>query len=252
MSASDENMRELSGAVPKQGSAQTTSESGSEASSSDGASTSFGLPSLSAPKGGGAVRGIGEKFSANAASGTASLSVPIATSPGRAGFNLGLEIHYDSGTGNGPFGEGWRLNLSAISRKTDKGVPSYVDDDESDVFVLADTEDLVRVRDGERTVGEFLVVRYRPRVEGGFARIERWSQRQTGDSHWRVTTGDNVTTVYGRSARARIADPDDRRRVFSWLIEEVRDDRGQVVRYTYKAEDGEGVLATTASEASRF
>ena len=44
------------------------------------------LPSLSLPKGGGAIRGIGEKFSVNAATGTGSISIPIFTSPGRSGF----------------------------------------------------------------------------------------------------------------------------------------------------------------------
>lgn len=43
-------------------------------------------PSLTLPKGGGAIRGMGEKFSANPVTGTGSMSVPIATSPGRAGF----------------------------------------------------------------------------------------------------------------------------------------------------------------------
>ena len=37
----------------------------------------------SLPKGGGAMRGIGEKFSTNPSTGTGLLSVPIATSPGR-------------------------------------------------------------------------------------------------------------------------------------------------------------------------
>ena len=38
-------------------------------------------PTLSLPKGGGAIRGIGEKFAANPVTGTGSMSVPIATSP---------------------------------------------------------------------------------------------------------------------------------------------------------------------------
>jgi hypothetical protein len=38
-------------------------------------------PQLSLPKGGGAIRGIGEKFTANPVTGTGSLTVPIATSP---------------------------------------------------------------------------------------------------------------------------------------------------------------------------
>ena len=37
-------------------------------------------PSISLPKGGGAGRGIGEKFAANPVTGTGSMSVPIATS----------------------------------------------------------------------------------------------------------------------------------------------------------------------------
>ena len=40
-------------------------------------------PSISLPKGGGAIHGIGEKFAANPVTGTGSMSVPIATSPGR-------------------------------------------------------------------------------------------------------------------------------------------------------------------------
>jgi len=39
-------------------------------------------PSISLPKGGGAIRGIGEKFAANPVSGTGSMSVPIACTPG--------------------------------------------------------------------------------------------------------------------------------------------------------------------------
>ena len=41
-------------------------------------------PQISLPTGGGAIRGIGEKFAANPVTGTGSLTVPIATSPGRS------------------------------------------------------------------------------------------------------------------------------------------------------------------------
>jgi len=43
-------------------------------------------PSVVLPKGGGAIRGIGEKFAANPVTGTGAMTVPIATSPGRSGF----------------------------------------------------------------------------------------------------------------------------------------------------------------------
>ncbi|MBL0712689.1 MAG: hypothetical protein JJV98_03210 [Desulfosarcina sp.] len=67
-------------------------------------------PSISLPKGGGAIRGIGEKFAANPGTGT----MTIAVSPGRSGFGPQLSLSYDSGAGNGPFGFGWSLSLPAI------------------------------------------------------------------------------------------------------------------------------------------
>ncbi len=100
-------------------------------------------PTVSLPTGGGAIRGMGEKFAANPVTGTGSMTVPIATSPGRSGFGPQLSLSYDSGTGNGPFGFGWSLALPAITRKTDKGLPQYHDDEESDVFILSGAEDLV-------------------------------------------------------------------------------------------------------------
>jgi hypothetical protein len=77
------------------------------------------------PKGGGAIRGIGEKFSANPVTGTGAMSVPITLSPGRGGFGPQLSLSYDSGAGNRPFGLGWSLSLPTITRKTDKGLPRY-------------------------------------------------------------------------------------------------------------------------------
>src|SRR2546425_11293224 len=102
-------------------------------------------PSISLPKGGGAIRGLGEKFGANPVTGTGSMTVPIATSPGRSGFGPQLSLSYDSGSGNGPFGFGWSLSLPSVTRKTEKGLPPYRDAEESDGFILSGAEDLVPV-----------------------------------------------------------------------------------------------------------
>src|SRR3954451_6041170 len=109
-------------------------------------------PTIQLPKGGGAIRGIGEKFAANPVTGTGSMSVPIATSPGRSGFGPQLSLSYDSAAGNGPFGFGWSLSLPSITRKTEKGLPQYLDAVDSDVFILSGAEDLVPVlrADGTR------------------------------------------------------------------------------------------------------
>ena len=43
-----------------------------------------------------AISGIGEKFAANPVTGTGSMTVPIATGPGRSGFGPQLSLSYDS------------------------------------------------------------------------------------------------------------------------------------------------------------
>jgi len=46
-----------------------------------------------------------------------------------------------------------------------------------------------------------------PRIEGLFARIERWTNQATGEIHWRSISKDNITTLYGKDNKSRIFDP---------------------------------------------
>lgn len=228
-----------------------------------GESSNTPLPAISLPKGGGAIRGVGEKFAANPVTGSGSMAVPLAVSPGRAGFGPQLSLSYDSGSGNGPFGFGWSLSVPRISRKTDKGLPLYRDAEESDVFLLSGAEDLVPVllADGTRHEDEashpgFTIRRYRPRVEGLFARIERWTEDATGDVHWRSITRENVTTIYGRNNESRVFDPAEAasphpQRVFEWLICESYDDKGNAIVYEYEAENDVHVNRMRANERNR-
>jgi RHS repeat-associated protein len=222
------------------------------------------MPRLALPKGGGAIRGIGEKFESNPVTGTGSVTVPIATSPGRSGFEPKLSLSYNSGSGNGPFGFGWSMGSAAVTRKTDKGLPQYNDAQNSDIFILSDSEDLMPalIQDKETWTldisqralygSEYNVQRYRPRVEGLFARIERWTNASdSSDVFWRTISKENVTTWLGSSAESRIADPADPTRIFSWLISSSYDDKGNVIVYGYKAEDEQGVDLTQANERNR-
>lgn len=117
-----------------------------QTSSSDG---DFGLKvaQITLPKGGGAIHGIGEKFTANPVTGTDSMSVPLAVSPGRAGFG-----------------------------------PQLSNAEESDVFVPSGSEDLVPVLDQpdgewareavERAVaGEVYVVHRSGRASKDYSRV---------------------------------------------------------------------------------
>jgi RHS repeat-associated protein len=217
-----------------------------------GGPSGVGPPSISLPKGGGAIRGIGEKFGVNLVTGTGAMTVPLATSPARSGFGPQLSLTYDSGAGNGPFGFGWSLSLPTITRKTDKGLPKYWDAAESDTFVLSGAEDLVPVLQPEdnATAPGYTIRRYRPRLEGLFARIERWTST-TGEVHWRSVSRDNITTLYGHTAESRIADPDNPGRVFSWLICQSHDYKGNVMVYRYEEENSNGVDLSQANERNR-
>ncbi|MCB2190551.1 MAG: hypothetical protein KQI62_03250 [Deltaproteobacteria bacterium] len=206
---------------------------------------------------------MGEKFSAAQVTGTATITVPIFSSPGRSGFGPELSLSYDSGAGNGPFGMGWHLGLPQIARRTDKGLPIYCDAEESDVFTLSGHEDLVpalkRHDDGwrrERLIRNqagrrFRVQPYRLRREGLFARIERWTDTDSEEIHWRSISPDNITSIYGDTPGSRIADPVDPSRVYRWMISTSYDDKGNAIVYEYEAENSAGIDLSEVHEQNR-
>ena len=218
-------------------------------------------PALTLPVSGGAIRGIGETFGTDPLTGTASMTVPVVSSPGRGGFGPSLALSYGSGQGNGLFGIGWSIPVPAVTRRTDRGLPRY---DDTDTFLFSGAEDLVPALEPDGDGGwrpqtqtepphapGYRVDRYRPRTEGAFTRIERWTRLADGDVHWRSITRDNVAHRYGEEPEARIADPDDPRRVFSWLLCRSDDGRGNTIAYEYLAESGDGVDAGQAHERHR-
>ncbi|MDI2127062.1 SpvB/TcaC N-terminal domain-containing protein [Yinghuangia seranimata] len=198
---------------------------------------------VSLPSGGGAVSGLGEKFTADPFTGTGAFALPLTVPAGRRGVQPQLALSYGTGQGNGPFGLGWRLDLPGVARRTSRGVPRYVDagDDRPDVFVLSGAEDLVPVVGA--AAGR---TRYRPRTEGLFARIEH-VQGAAGD-FWEVRAKDGSATRYGTprpdpapdgwTDPAAVADPGDPHRVFGWRITETRDPLGNLVRYEYLRDQG--------------
>jgi RHS repeat-associated protein len=218
-------------------------------------SSAIEIPSLTLPKGGGAIKGIDEKFSVNAVNGTAGFSIPLPFSPAR-GVSTSLTLSYCSGAGNGIFGLGWNLSLGSIKRKTDKGLPQFLDAIESDVFLFSESEDLVPefkkepdgtftkdaagdyvINERDSADGLFTIRNYRPRIEGLFARIERWTQKSNERIKWRVITKDNLNTLFGWTDNAVISDPQNSKKIYEWLPEFVYDDKGNCTQYIYKRED---------------
>lgn len=249
--------------MDRHGSGDLTDRRANSRSSGSGSTTGtakderFSAPAVSLPKGGGAIKGIDEKFSAHPVTGTGKLTIPLPLSPGRSGFTPALSLDYDSGSGNGPYGFGWKIDYPTITRRTDQGLPQYRDDRESDVFLISGAEDLVPVTNSDGSRDELVrngyrVTRYRPRIEALFARIERWaSLTDRSDVFWRSISRGNVTTTYGKSPASRIADPADPAKIFTWLACESFDDKGNASVYEYIAEDSRNVNRGLASEANR-
>jgi RHS repeat-associated protein len=211
------------------------------------------IPELSLPKTSGSIRGIGEKFNLNPATGSGRITIPISIAALRGAPDLALS--YDSGTGNSPFGLGWSVNLPTIHRKTEKRLPTY---DNDDVFILSGTEDLVPI--GKTKIGDLTVTTYMPRTEGSFNWIRLFSDSIS--SWWLTIDRNNIRRWFGAypdksgtiatsKSTLKICDPQRDKNIFSWLLAEERDDRGNRTVYHYVAEDAAGVDQLDPSESNR-
>lgn len=214
----------------------------------DSNSNAIQIPSITLPKGGGALKNIDEKFQVNASNGTASFSVPLPFSKTRSDFAPSLSLSYNSGSGNSCFGLGWSLDISSIQRKTDKKIPQYIiDAEEVDVFMFTGVEDLAPLANQpDNKDPDYIVKRYCPRIEGSFNRIERITPKGSSTFYWKVTSRNNIVTFYGRSEETRIADPSNPDRIFKWLPEFSYDDKGNCFEFEYIKENFQNVSQTLA------
>jgi RHS repeat-associated protein len=164
------------------------------------------------PPGGGGVAPLGDRFQPDLLRGSGNFQIPLQLPYGPNQMKPGLTLVYSTGSGNGPFGLGWRINSVRIERRADRGVPRY---DKNDQFVLGEGAVLVPVGDG----------RYRPETDNQGWMIERLSVG------WRIRTGDGRTMLFGASEQARETNGG---RDFAWCLEKETDPAGNEVEYHYR------------------
>lgn len=141
--------------------------------------------------------------------------------PGTGGLTPALSLAYSSRNRTEPswVGAGWSLQgIPSIQRTLRFGVPAY---DATDTFVYGG-QDLVDVGGGE----------FRTEQES-FQRIVK------NGSSWTVLQKDGTQLRFGTSAQSRVAGPDGS---LEWMLEEVEDARGNIVRFTYTNAGDAGVL----------
>lgn len=206
------------------------------------------------PKIGGAIASFGG-WGAVGTTGAASLSLPLPVSqaPNRE-MVPALSLGYSSHVGNSIFGIGWHLTVNAITVRTSKGVPLY--DKRQDLMVGPDGETWMpeldangEIVDRPVTLGttSYRAIRYQPRIEGGFAKIERLISTDDAAGFWLIHSADGNLHVYGKTLASRRAEPRDAsnpqepERVGVWLLDETVTPRGEHIVYEYKAETEEPV-----------
>ncbi len=198
-------------------------------------SNTKGTSAIVPPSGGGAQSGMGEKFSPDLFTGTGNFSVPVAVPAGRNGFQPELTLGYSTGNGNGPFGMGWALGIPGVTRKTNRGIPVY--NDNEDVFLLSGAEDLVPVKQERETVQAgtdsitWLRTHYRPRTEGLFAKIIH-HKKSNGEDYWEVKSKDGLVSIYDQT----VANPENRSAIFAWHLGKTIDPFGNEIIYEYERE----------------
>jgi RHS repeat-associated protein len=187
------------------------------------ANHSLSASKISVPSGPGSIEGLGESFEPQLNTGTYSMGLPLKLPPVRGAVQPEVRFAYNSGSGNGPLGLGWRLDIPALQRQTDKGLPQY---STNDTFVTFAGEELVALADGT----------FRAENESAFTRWEN-----LGTNGWRAARRDGTVARYGQTSQARQDHPT--LGTFRWMLESAQDLNGNLIRYSYAKDAGEIYLS---------
>lgn len=188
--------------------------------------------------------------------GEAGVSYPIKIPSGRNGMQPQLAVQYNSEGGSGWLGQGWNINIPAISIDTRWGVPKINDTHETVIYTLGgeqlmypkitnnegDKVDWMPNRqfDATSTVvstearPKITNARFTPRKQGSFAKIERMGSSPSA-YYWKVTNTDGTISWYGGRtavvANAVIKDPAGN--VVHWGLYMTEDVNGNNIVYNY-------------------
>ncbi|HMA92443.1 MAG TPA: FG-GAP-like repeat-containing protein, partial [Polyangiaceae bacterium] len=176
---------------------------------------------LKAPNGPSAQKGLGESFSASLSTGTGAYRIPLDVPP--ALLKPSLALVYAAGQGKSEYGLSFRLPVLEIRRTTDKGSPTFTEQDRFAVEGSAGGEELVPVDASRRY--------YRAKVEGGYVLYER----DVAENRWIVHAPDGGTAILGGNEQSR---EQARGNAFRWRISEQRDVWGHRVVFEYRRDGG--------------
>ena len=172
--------------------------------------------------------------------GTANLSYPFETPPGRVGLGVGAGLQYSSDGGSSFVGYGWSLPMQSIDIETRWGVPRFSEDKETESYLLEGKPLSDRTYRRAEDIDREPEKRFYPMVEGDFSKIVR-----KGDSprsyYWEVTTKSGTVYSYG-GYDGRVSDEtsltDDRGNRIKWALHRITDVHGNFASFHYVKSSG--------------
>jgi len=183
---------------------------------------------LSLPRSGGAVQSFSDAFSPDLFTGAGGYDVPLWSPKGPGGVTPRLRLTYATTQGNGTFGMGWSLSTPAIYRRSDRGVPSFDDDQDT---LLYNGSEIVAVEPGM----------YRRHRESSFERFIR-----TGDG-WEIQDSRGKRYYLGTSSDSRVEyNAHGTGRIYAWVIDRESDLFGNEISYQWLRDGGHLYLASAA------
>ncbi len=177
---------------------------------------------ISLPNGPGSVRGLGSDFQPEFNSGMAVYAVKLEGVAARGESLPLINLEYNGGFGNGPFGLGWRLSLPWVQRRISNGLPTYTDG--ADVYATDLDEKLIAVEDSAQ------FTTYRKEIEKGFTRF----RFVKASGIWIVDLPDGGKQFYGEGPEdgigvgGRIKQGD---KTFAWLPSRFVDRHGNEAHF---------------------
>ena len=172
-------------------------------------------------------------------SGTASLGYAFELPKGRGSMQPSVGLQYGSDGGSSYVGYGWSLPVQSVDIETRWGVPRFDIEHESESYLLMGTKLGDRAYRTAELPGRAKDKRFKPLVEGGFARIIRRGDLPTNYT-WEVTSKDGTTSYFG-GIDGKIADnaviKDAEGNIVRWALYRTVDTHGNFVSYTYEHHD---------------
>jgi RHS repeat-associated protein len=175
------------------------------------------------------ITGLGKNLSNDFFAWAMTFRYPFSFPAGSRGMTPSLELSYSSNNSDAfsPYGYWFSTSLPRIQRSAKKWVSElYIWDEYAFGW-----QDLVRVLSNSSN-------QYRSKDMADtslYTLTSSWG--------WIVHSGDGKVRTFGAVGSSRIADPDNQKNTYAWLLDEERDQFGHSIRYQYALDGGQPYLS---------